>query len=326
MSNGKYSYGKPNAFNVSPNDSGIQIGVVKSVGRVNVNKATESQRSADERFNADPNIIRCKVEGASWDKDVPIDRLPNCYPLIPSHLNVVPKVGEAVFIFTFDDDTKYADRFYMGPIISSPLTLKSDTIDKTALASLSISPTSPNVDVDTIKDAQGVFPNFQDISVQGRDNSDLIFKDNQAILRAGQHELNNNKVFNKRNPAYVQLNFSVPTKRGKDGAEDELGSVANVVANKINLLTHKEGSPRYTLATPDAYITNEELLKIIEEAHPLVFGDTLLEYLKVLENAFMNHVHRFNGLKPSAIDGEDFIKQYLEYPTETLLSKNIKIN
>ena len=326
MFNGKYTYGQKNAFDVAPNDSGIQIGVVKSVGRVSVNNSTESQRSADERFNADPTIIRCKVEGASWDKDLAIDNLPNCFPLIPSHFHVVPKVGEAVFIFTFDDDTRYADRFYIGPIISSPLKLKEDTIDKTALASLSISPTSPNVDVNTIKAAQGVFPNFQDVSVQGRDNSDIIFKDNQAIIRAGQHEFNNNKVFNKRNPAYVQLNFNVPIKKGENGNENELGSVTNVVANKINLLTHKLGSPRYTLSTPDVYITNDELLKIIEEAHPLVFGDTLLTYIKKFENAFMHHIHKFPGHKPMSVDGENFIKEFLEFPTETILSKNIKIN
>jgi len=327
MFNGKYTYGQKNAFDVAPNDSGIQIGVVKSVGRVSVNNSTESQRSADERFNADPTIIRCKVEGASWDKDVAIDNLPNCFPLIPSHLNVVPKVGEAVFIFTFDDDTRYADRFYIGPIISSPLKLKEDTIDKTALASLSISPTSPNVDVNTIKAAQGVFPNFQDVAVQGRDNADLILKENEVFLRAGQHVLDNNKIFNKRNPTYIQLKFNAKIKESENRATPpEYGSVANVVANKINLLTHKEGSPRFTITEQDGYIAEEELIKIIEEAHPLVFGDTLLTYMKTLEKAFMNHVHRFPGLKPTAINGEDFIKQYLEFPTETILSKNIKIN
>ena len=321
----KYSYGQPNAFNTAPNDSGIQIGVVKSVGKIIVNKEIETQRKSDERFNADPAIIRCKINGASWDKDVATKNLTNCFPLLPKHLNVVPKVGEAVLIFTFDDGTKYADRFYLGPIISSPLTLKNDALDKTALAGLSVSPVTPNVDVDTIKDAQGVFPELSDIALQGRDNSDIIFKENQAILRAGQHVFGDNKIFNKSNPAYIQLNFNVPTKKGSDG-KDELGSVANIVANKINLLTHKGGSPRYTLTTPDEYITNDELLKIVSEAHPLVFGDTLIEYLKKLEHAFMNHVHRFNGLKPSSVDGENFIKEYLEYALELMLSKNIKIN
>jgi len=323
----KYSYGQPNAFNVSPNDSGIQIGVVKSVGKVIVNKEIETQRKSDERFNADPAIIRCKINGASWDKDVATKNLTNCFPLLPKHLNVVPKVGEAVLIFTFDDGTKYADRFYLGPIISSPLTLKNDAIDKTALAGLSISPVTPNVDVDTIKDAQGVFPKISDIALQGRDNSDIIFKENQAILRAGQHVFGDNKIFNKTNPAYIQLKFNAKLKESENRSDKgEYGSVANVVANKINLLTHKEGAPRFTLTNQDDYISESELLKILDEAHPLVFGDTLLEYLKKLEMAFMNHVHRFPGLKPTATQGENFLKEYLEYPMETLLSKNVKTN
>lgn len=322
----KYAYGQPNAFNKAPSDKGIQIGTVKFVDKVPVNTTNEQQRAADERFNADPNVIRVRVEGASWDKNKNDAELTNCYPLLPAHLNVVPKVGEAVFIFTFDDDTKFADRFYMGPIISSPLTLQKDTIDKTALASLSISPLSPNVDVDTITDAKGVYPKVQDISVQGRRNADMILKENQALFRAGQHDLDDNKIFNTKNPGYIQIRFDAPIKEGENNNPPERGSVTNIVSNKINLLTHKGGSPRFILADNENYITDDELLKILDTAHPIAFGDTLLDYLKKLELALANHVHRFPGKKWDSVDGEDFIKQYLEYPVETILSKNIMVN
>jgi len=322
----KYTFGQKSAFNKAPSDKGIQIGTVKFIGKVGVDTTNDQQRAADERFNSDPNVIRVRIEGASWDKNKNDKELANCFPLLPAHLNVVPKVGEAVFIFTFDDDTKYADRFYMGPIISSPLTLQKDTIDKTALASLSISPVAPNVDVDTITDAKGVYPNVSDIALQGRRNSDIIFKENQALLRAGQHDLNDNKIFNKQNPAYIQLRFNAPIKKGENNNEPETGSVTNIVANKINLLTHKGGAPRFILADSENNITDEELLNILDTAHPIAFGDTLLEYMKKLELALANHVHRFPGLKWSAVDGEDFIKQYLEFPTETILSKNIMAN
>jgi len=327
MDNGKFSYGKSSEFNKQFNDMGIQIGVVKVVGTVTPNVDDNIKRKSDERFNADPTIIRCNVPGANWDKDVQESDLTNCFPLMPSHLNVVPKVGEAVFIFTFDNGTKYADRFYMGPIISSPLKLKKDSISETGLAGLSVSPVTANVNIDTLVDAQGVFPDLVDIALQGRDNADLILKENEVFLRAGQHVLDNNLIFNKTNPAYVQLKFNAKIKESENrGTPPEYGSVANVVANKINLLTHKEGSPRFTITDQDGYIAEEELIKILEEAHPLVFGDTLLEYLKKLEMAFMNHVHRFPGLKPTAIRGENFIKEYLEYPVETMLSKNVKTN
>tara|TARA_R110000868_G_scaffold203969_9_gene451975 strand:- start:2849 stop:3823 length:975 start_codon:yes stop_codon:yes gene_type:complete len=322
----KYTFGQKSEFNKAPSDKGIQIGTVKFVGKVGVDTTNEQQRTADERFNSDPHVIRVRVEGASWDKNKNDAELTNCYPLLPAHLNVVPKVGEAVFIFTFDDDTKFADRFYMGPIISSPLTLQKDTIDKTALSSLSISPLLPNVDVDTITDAKGVFPAVSDIALQGRRNADVILKENQALIRAGQHDLNDNKIFNKTNPAYIQLRFNAPIKKGENNKPAETGSVTNIVANKINLLTHKGGAPRFVLADNEYNITDEELLNILNTAHPIAFGDTLLVYLKKLELALANHVHRFPGLKWTAVDGEDYIKQYLEFPTETILSKNIMAN
>jgi len=325
MSN-KYAYGQKSEFNKAPSDKGMQIGTVKFVGKVGVNTKNGQQRAADERFNADPNVIRVRIEGASWDKNKNDAELTNCNPLLPAHLNVVPKVGEVVYIFTFDDDTRYADRFYMGPIISSPLTLQKDTIDKTALSSLSISPLTPNVDVDTITDAKGVYPNVEDISLQGRRNADIIFKENQAILRAGQHDLNDNKIFNTQNPAYIQLRFDAPIKKGENDNDPEKGTVTNIVSNKINLLTHKGGSPRFILADNEYNITDEELLNILDTAHPIAFGDTLLEYLKKLELALANHVHRFPGLKWTAVDGENFIKEYLEFETETILSKNIMVN
>jgi len=306
---------------------GIQLGIVKVVGQVAPNTSDEVKRKSDARFNADPTIIRCSIPGANWDTNIADGDLTNCFPLMPSHLNVVPKVNEVVFIFTFNDGTKYADRFYIGPIISSPLRLKEDTIETTGLASLSVSPVTPNVNIDTLVDAKGVFPDYDDIALQGRDNADLILKENEVFLRAGQHVLDNNKIFNKTNPAYIQLKFDAKLKESENrSSKPEFGSVANVVANKINLLTHKDGAPRFTLTNQDDYISEEELLKILDEAHPLVFGDTLLEYMKKLEMALMNHIHRFPGLKPSAIDGENFIVEYLEYPTETILSKNVKVN
>lgn len=334
MFSGKYGYRKPSEFNKQFNDIGIQVGIVKVVGTVPLNLDNEIKRKSDERFNADPTIIRCIIPGNNWDKDLVDSELTNCFPLMPSHLNVVPKVGEGVFIFTFDDGTKYGDRFYMGPIISSPLNLKKDDLSKSGLAGLSVSPVTANVNIDTLPDTKGVFPNLADIALQGRDNADLILKENELFLRAGQHNLNNNLVFNKNNPAYIQLKFNAKLKKsesssgkfGNNTSKAEFGSVANIVANKINLLTHKDGSPRFTITDQDGYINEEELLKILDEAHPLVFGDTLLEYLKKLELALANHVHRFPGLKWSAIDGENFIKEYLEYPTATILSKNVKTN
>lgn len=358
----KFSTGIGNAFNYNLQSATIQIGVVTIVGKVAIDTTNEAQKKSDEQFNADPNLIRCRIDSNVFDKDLADSQLPNCYPLLPKHVNIVPKVGEMVFIILLDPANRYSDRLYFGPIISSPANLFKDTVDKTALASLAISPVSPNLDIDTLKSAIGVFPQREDIALQGRDNADIILKENETLIRAGQHELNNNLVFNSKNPSYIQIRFDAPIAKkqnanqtggsngfsqggynfslsgqefsptkptatdGSGGNNTKNGSVINIVSDKINILGHSDTDRDYILGNNENYISDEELLNIIENAHPVVFGDTLLDYLKKLELAFMNHVHRFPGLKPSAVDGENYLKEYLEYPVETMLSKNIKVN
>lgn len=340
----RYSLGSANLFKQPQPNSIIQLGVVKVVGEIPVNNTTEAQRRRDEVFNSDPNMIRVRIESNQYDQAITDDRLlPNCYPMLPKHLNIVPKIGEVVFIMLLDPTDRYSDRLYLGPMISSRENLKEDRIDTTALSNLSISVTTPNVNLDTLKSVKGIFPNREDVSIQGRDNSDIIFKTNEALLRAGQHIQDNVLVFNDKNPAYVQLKFNTtlkindntnsefslgnpPSTDGFSNNKPIKGSVINMVADKINLIGHKDTDRKYNVINNETYISEEEIANIIKTAHPVAFGDTLLDYLKKLELAFMNHVHRFPGLKPSAVQGENYLKEYLEYPVQTILSKNIRIN
>jgi hypothetical protein len=340
----RYSLGSANLFKQPQPNSIIQLGVVKVVGEIPVNNSTEAQRRRDEVFNSDPNMIRVRIESNQYDQAITDDRLlPNCYPILPKHLNIVPKIGEVVFIMLLDPTDRYSDRLYLGPMISSRENLKEDRIDTTALSNLSISVTTPNVNLDTLKSVKGIFPNREDVSIQGRDNSDIIFKTNETLLRAGQHIQDNVLVFNDKNPAYVQLKFNTtlklndntnsefslgnpPSTDGFSNNKPIKGSVINMVADKINLIGHKDTDRKYNVTNNETYISEDEIANIIKTAHPVAFGDTLLDYLKKLELAFMNHVHRFPGLKPSAVQGENYLKEYLEYPVQTILSKNIRIN
>jgi hypothetical protein len=155
------------------------------------------------------------------------------------------------------------------------------------------------------------------------------------------------KEFNGVNPAYIQIkngfNYTdnvnnaivaitgvgVPSKSKKI-------SVNNIVADKINLLTYN-GSPNFNLTERDLinsttpYITDDEMNTILSTAHPLVFGDILLEYLKALRAAFDSHIHNNFGMTPptdnvtlgNAVSQFKILAPKLE---STMLSKNIKIN
>jgi hypothetical protein len=107
------------------------------------------------------------------------------------------------------------------------------------------------------------------------------------------------------------------------------------VGSKINLITHKDGTPRFNqngnLINQDTQISDEKILEILETAHPLPFGDLLVQYLILLKNAFLNHVHNYNGIPPTDLTvGTTLpVKEFnskAEDLENRMLSKNIRIN
>ena len=59
------------------------------------------------------------------------------FPFLPKHLQVMPKVGESVFVIKLDlNDKTYVNRYWVGPIISQPQKLNKDPHFFTSQAAL----------------------------------------------------------------------------------------------------------------------------------------------------------------------------------------------
>lgn len=318
----------------------IQIGRVVSKEKVIPSKTDPQQEARDKRYNADPHIIRCKIVGLNYDMPYDDTVLPNCFPLMPKHTNIIPNEGEYVILFLTSESDKYNDRFYIGPIISAPTKLNNDTWASGGLAGLAISPVEPNEDLSTIPNAKGVYAEYDSnykFSIDGRDNSDIVFKSSEVLIRAGKFVENEQSIFNEVNPGYIQIKHGYKLKT--NNGQTKKISVNNIVANKINLLTYDNGANSETdnifnLTTRDEknnttpYITDDELNKIIETAHPLVFGDKLVEYLELLRNAFLTHNHNDFGIS-TPIQANPNVSKYITNAKrleKEMLSKNIKIN
>jgi hypothetical protein len=353
MFNSNYSSNLPSYFGARSNTFQIiQMAVVEKVGITPINTSDEAINKRNKRMNVDPYIIKCRIIGSEFDNKLTTNELPNCFPLLPKFNGTIPKENEIVLIFMLNEDDKYGDRFYIGPIISSNIRLKKDTIYNGATSGLSIGPLDTLEDLSKIPEIKGVYPEYDsDFTnvINGRDNTDITFKRNEIILRAGKFEQNNPKAFNEKNPAYIQIKHGFNYKKKSSNSSFANGvnnytfgepiSVNNIVANKINLLTYDNGHNSSTdnifnLTARDKtnnttpYITDDELNNILETAHPLVFGDILIDYLKLLKKAFMSHNHNNLGIGPpiqANPDVSDFIKKAAALE-ERMLSKNIKIN
>jgi hypothetical protein len=250
------------------------------------------------------------------DDGTPDEDLPWCFPMLPKHLSVQPKIGEVVLVMVFNNNRQHADRLYIGPIISQLPLLNKDPYEFSALAGFTFGPAEPNVNPSQITELNGVFPNPSDVSIQGRYNTDITQKNNEVIIRAGKFETVNDVI----------------TVQSSDKTQQKKGTITNIVSNKINLLTHIDGSPRFNLTNQDNLISDEEQDLINQTAHQLPFGDVLLEYLILLKDALFLHVHNGNGNPATdlTVSGNKqalaAFKSKANQLEQSMLSKNIRIN
>lgn len=98
-------------------------------------------------------------------------------------------------------------------------------------------------------------------------------------------------------------------------------SVINLVANRINLLSHDGNT--FNLTDPKSLITDEEQEKINNIAHPLVYGDTLVEFLQLIKQYVISHVHPYHGLPA---DPSTTTTDVIRFDLNRILNKNINSN
>lgn len=343
----KYSSGRENTFNFGNKINNIVVGEVVAIDKVPLSD-DNAKRKKDQRFNADKHIIRVKIPGKRYDGGTKFEDLPNCLPLLPKHLNFIPKLKEQVIIIIPNKkEVKGAERYYIGPSISTESKFDGDFVDGTATANRIDGITYPGEDIDLVTPAKGIYENPKHVVIHGRDNTDIIQRDGEILIRAGKFIQKNKKQFNKQNPGYFQIKYNQTFSEQKlngfglgDGdlnnTSEKNVTVTNIVSNKINLLTYDDKNT-YDLTYVDEtsngaaqYINDKEMDKILNTAHPLVFGDKLIEYLKLLKEAVINHVHQINSPPSKNEDSEDgtmfnFIKRAAELE-KAMLSKNIRIN
>jgi len=411
-------------------------------------------------------LIKVRITGFD-DPKVPIGQLDTCVPLLPKFLTTMPKLGESVFVFQADakkgpvESHFSSTRFWIGPLISQLTTLDDDP----KAQATSMMPDGWGKLQDP-KIQPGTYGNKKDIILQGRKNTDLIFKEDEIWLRAGKYRDGADNIFNNRDVGYIQLKYgsdklkkeivdkkiveyvwpvpnvviyakiityvddpssvaltalsnklpldrytrsdvkkttiNIKVKYGgstfatpppppftqeflgqssrnmainaaknyidtrkqikwkikcdapdllnsypnaKNGTAifsitpkevskivkttvinrvpnvDKHSSVINMVASKINLLSYDGNN--FKLTNPEKLITDEEQEKINNEAHPLVYGDTLVNFLGLVKDFINLHTHPYHGLPP---DNSDVKLDVLRFDLNSILNKNINSN
>lgn len=273
------------------------------------------------------------------DNGIQTKDLPYAFPLLPKTLQSVPKVGEAVLVILSRLGNKNSQRYYIGPLISQPQYLYEEKFNNGRGTSNSLIQGSVSKPIETIahyNETKGAFPDKNDIALLGRKSEDIVLKDGEIDIRCGirgaklfdnatvgqsneETGLKGDVVFNNQSPAYLQLKFKRGLCKGNKQVAD---SVINIVADKINLISHKD-EEHFNLTDQKELIKTEELDEIMSKLHQVPYGDLLFDFLVRLRSAVTNHVHPYPGLPPVSCQ---YITNALSFDLNTILSENVRIS
>jgi len=268
---------------------------------------------------------RIKARIIPDDRDYEYDSdLPWCYPLMPKFFNVVPKVGEAVRIIMYTTDKNKTDinRAYVGPVIGQPQYLNKDTKMNSLIVGSDVGYGNPEKAPNTITLAKGLYPQVQDVAVQGRDNSDIVLNNREVNIRAGIHKWRDPLTLNTSQQPRIQLK-----------SVDNDTSSATVIATKIHLISY-EGTPAVSFDNLsynglnvgiEGGLPNNKLQYFLDKrTEPIIYGNRLVNFLTLIKDYITNHEHKDGEGKP--ISGTGSLKKIQSYNLEKLKSQNIRIN
>ena len=259
----------------------------------------------------DLEAMRIQVRIPEFDNNILDKDLATCYPLHGQILRIFPQVGESVVIMLSDIKSPYNDRLWLSPVIRTYQNLKLDsTIEGNGFVGIqgyfeknlkSFSPFTSNPEV------EGILPDKKDISIIGRNNTDLVLSDNKIMLRCAYTKPDDNLSINTKNPGFILLNYNKTTKK-----------TTNIVrADNVLLISH-DGLPNFKSIMDEA-----EIEDAINKCHALPYGDILVNVLKLFAQTIINHIHPYPSKPPIK---DENIRNISNFNYDSILSKNIKIN
>lgn len=297
------------------NDSDYILGVKKPSNN-NSNKPVNTRTifTAIVISNDDPTNgcrIKCKIPVYDSNLSDESDKI-FANPILPITNNTLPKVGESVLVILSDISKPYSLRYYIGPIIPQYQNMGSSPAE-TALCLTNEATTAPLASLDTIADAEGIYPisskDKEGVNIIGRSNTDITQNTNEVLIRSGKHLTKSPLIRNKRNIAYSRYRLT----------EDNETSSISHVADYHFLLSHKSKN-----SFPERILTDKDIEFLKDNSSSLLKAEPTIELLKLIVNYLcVGHSHEYNNLSSSE---DDTNKSLLNFDFNSLSSDYHRIN
>lgn len=262
-------------------------------------------------------------------------------PLLPWFNNVSPKGrdefnerGEYVHLFYSNLERQEGsnDRFYIGPIISSPILSYYDPITSseidldTGYDNKEVQPSLINEDGTDKSEVNGVYSGSEYMSFHGRGTADIVIQDNTVLLRAGKSFPHENKELPLKNDerAFIQLSkYEFKTEEGIDEEYLEIQTKhKNIVkileysiSNTDNMFDVFNGSIRiYHLGIPEITTRNMGMDTIIPEGKKQIqtvisFNKLSLSKVSNLINDVLSEIKKYSSIKKIVSNTDKYITE-----------------
>lgn len=95
-------------------------------------------------------------------------------------------------------------------------------------------------------------------------------------------------------------------------------STSVLASDKIFLISHLNNE--FNVRKQPDLISDEDFVSMSENAHPIPYGDRLVEFLDLFRKVMVNHVHPYDGMKTVP---EEMVLKLLNFDLQKILNKNV---
>jgi hypothetical protein len=276
---------------------------------------------------------------AGRDKNLSIDQLPICIPLVPEFVHVRPKVGECVLLLVENPSDITSVRYWIGPLRTSQINLDYESFETSNSMYNRSDYNNKEIFKTTNDNNQKIsdeLPQQSEIALQGRNDADIILKNRELVIVTGKFQKQTVEI-NKLHPCYVQLkqfdDNPVSTSGALSSAQNNTFipfSQTNIVGTNINLIS-VEGKNRNIKSKTIESNTNQKNLDrfgdTAKQLHPLVFGDNLVDLLKVIVSFSLSHIHTPEAPAVAPVKDIEILSSYKnDNKMQEILSQNVRTN
>jgi hypothetical protein len=293
-----------------------------------------------EEIIQNPKTIRSLQNSKIKTKSNNTQELPWCLPLLPKHIQILPKKGEMVKVIMYDIGPNKTNRIWVGPVISQKnylgfqTVLTSGDLMETSLFKDRVKNVSENRKLKTsgfkVGEFTGGFPEKTDIAIMSRGNADIVLPNpsfgegvmnmgGEVLIRAGKFKFNtDNLELNTTNPGYIRLKTT-------DITSDTPKTRSLIFSDSITLYSYSNEKVGKIYRTPLNPImgTDTEITDAHNSLSPLIRGDVLVEFLLLIKDYVKNHNHPYHKHPSTNANSKEQIEKF---DLESLLSRGIRIN